>query len=185
MQIETKRLILREWNKKDINDIIEGLNNYDVSKWLPFAPHPYTKKDAKEWITNCTKGSKKKNRDSYELAIELKAEKKVIGGIALSKINKFQGTAGGGIWLNSKYQKQGYGTEAFGARIEFAFNKLGLRRLENGFVRGNKPSFKMQKKFGYRVEGIRRERFRCKADGKIRDEYATALLKKDWKKVRD
>lgn len=183
MRLETKRLILREWTKKDVNDLVQGLNNLNVTKWLIFAPHPYTKKDAEKWITSCLKNAKKgKNRDSYEFAIELKSEKKVIGGISLTKINKLQGTAGGGIWLNQSYHRKGYGSEAFGEKLRFAFNVLKLRRLENGFLRGNKSSFELQKNFGYKVEGMRREAFRCMADGKLKDEYITALLKKNWKK---
>ena len=182
MKLETKRLILREWNKKDIPDIIEGLNNLSVTKWLAFAPFPYTKKDAEAWIKYCEAVAKKLPRTDYEFAIELKAEKKVIGGISLSKINEFQGTAGGGIWINAKYQKQGYGSEAFGERLKFAFNKLKLRRLDNGFIKGNPSSFKMQERYGYRIEGLRRKGFRCMADGKIKDEYITGLLKTEWKK---
>jgi len=182
MELETKRLILREWRKGDAEDLIEGLNNLEVTKWLAFAPYPYTKKDAKEWINYCAEVKKRKKGDSYDFAIELKSEKKVIGGITLNKINKFQRTAGGGIWINAKYQKQGYGTEAFGERIRFAFDKLKLRRLENGFLKGHSHSFKMQKRFGYKIEGMRRKGLICKADGKIKDEYMTGLLKEEWKK---
>ncbi len=32
--IETERLILRQWNMNDIDDIVEGLNNINVTKWL-------------------------------------------------------------------------------------------------------------------------------------------------------
>ena len=32
--IETERLILRQWNMNDIDDIVEGLNNTNVTKWL-------------------------------------------------------------------------------------------------------------------------------------------------------
>lgn len=27
-----------------MNDLVEGLNNLKISKWLVFVPHPYTKK---------------------------------------------------------------------------------------------------------------------------------------------
>lgn len=30
--IETERLILRQWNMDDINDVVEGLNNLNVTK---------------------------------------------------------------------------------------------------------------------------------------------------------
>ncbi len=183
MRLETKRLILREWKEEDINDLVEGLNNLKVSKWLAKAPYPYTKKDAKGWIRFCIENAKKGNaRNSYYFAIELKSEKKVIGGVGLERIDKFQGTAGGGIWINANYHGKGYGTEAFGERIKFAFNKLKLRRLENGYLKGNPSSFKMQEKFGYKLEGMKRKAFKCMADGKIKDEYITGLLRVDWKK---
>lgn len=183
IKLETKRLILREWIKKDVEDLIEGLNNIEVSKWLAFVLYPYTKDDAEKWIEFCVENAKKGENRSYDLAVELKSEKKVIGGVSLDKINKFQGTAGGGIWINAKYHGQGYGTEAFGKRIDFAFNKLELRRLENGFLDGNPSSFKMQEKFGYKIEGMRRKAFRCMADGEIKDEYITGLLKDEWKTI--
>ena len=183
MRLETKRLLLREWTKKDIHDLIEGLNDLKVSKWLALVPYPYTKKDAQEWIKYCVKISKKgQKRNSYHFAIELKSEKKVIGGLSIERIDPFQGTAGGGFWLNSRYHKRGYGMEALILRTNFAFNELNLRKIENGFFRGNNASFKLQKKCGYRIEGIRRKACRCKADGKIKDEYITGLLKEDWKK---
>ena len=60
----------------------------------------------------------------------------------IRNINKKDGTAGGGIWLNEKYQKNGYGTEAFSSRNKYCFDVLGLRRIENGYFRGNEKSEK-------------------------------------------
>ena len=132
------------WRKNDLEDLVEGLNDFKISKWLAFVPHPYTKKDAKQWIDYCIKNaSGKEHVVLYHFVIELKSEKKVIGGLSLEKINKFQGTTGGGIWLNANYHGFGYGTEAYGEKIRFAFQKLKLRRLENGFLKGNLSSFKM------------------------------------------
>ncbi len=83
MKLETERLILREWSEKDVNGLIEGLNNLDVAKWLAFVPYPYTKKDAEEWIKYCVKTVMKGNdRDCYEFAIELKSEKKLLEVLA-------------------------------------------------------------------------------------------------------
>jgi len=172
--IETNRLILRQWNLNDIDDMVEGLNNINVTKWLAGAPYPYTKDDALQFI------NKTINDKLYNFAIVLKSENKVIGGTQLSNINYSNGIAGGGIWINEKYQGYGYGSEAFGARIEYAFNVLGLRRLENGYFKENEKSHKMQLKFGYKDEGIRRKRFISKASGNIEDEYITGLLKEEW-----
>jgi RimJ/RimL family protein N-acetyltransferase len=172
--IETDRLILRQWNMNDIADMVEGLNNINVTKWLAGAPYPYTEKDAEDFV------KKTIDNNLYNFAIVLKSENKVIGGTQLTNISFANGTAGGGIWINENYQGYGYGTEAFGARIKFAFEVLGLRRLENGYFKENEKSHKMQLRFGYKDEGIRRKRFVSKATGKIEDEYITGLLKDEW-----
>jgi len=183
MRLETKRLILRDWVKADIDDIIEGLNNLDVAKWLAFVPNPYTRQNAEEWINHCIgKAAKGRDRSSYDFAIELKYEPKVIGGVTLDRISRMHGTAGGGLWLNANYQGLGYGSEAFGEKIRFAFEDLKLRRLDNGFFDGNVSSLKMQEKFGYKVEGMRRKAFSCMADGELKDEHITGLLVEEWKK---
>jgi len=156
MKLETKRLIFRNWQETDIVDITEGLNNINVSKWLILVPYPYSKENAEEWIKYCIKNDMENNRNGYEFAIVLKSNNKVIGGISISVINKIHGTAGGGIWLNEKYH--GYGKEAFGEKIRFSFEELGLRKLENGFFDGNELSKKMQEYFGYMIEGKRRKK---------------------------
>lgn len=172
--IKTERLILRPFRLTDADDIVEGLNNLNVSKWLAFVPYPYTREDAIKYIEDSI------NNKLYNFAIVLKSENKVIGSTQLSNISKIHGTAGGGIWINEKYHGNGYGTEAWGARIRYAFNELGLRRLENGYFEGNESSFKMQEKFGYKNEGVRRKKFISMATGKVEDEYITGLLKEEW-----
>ncbi len=48
MRIESKRLILRNWEGGDVEDIVEGLNNLEVAKWMAGVPFPYTEKVLKE-----------------------------------------------------------------------------------------------------------------------------------------
>jgi hypothetical protein len=55
-----------------VGDLIEGLNNIEVSKWLAFVPYPYTKEDAEKWIKFCIENDKKGiDRISYDFAVEL------------------------------------------------------------------------------------------------------------------
>lgn len=184
MKIETKRLILRELADRDIDDLVEGLNDLRVSRGVSFAPFPYTKKNALEWVKICQKLSKIKNRNSYNFAIELKSEEKVIGSISLDNINNFQGKSTGGFWINSKYLGRGYEAEALSARICFAFDKLKLRRIESNIFGTDSPLIKIQKKLGYKIEGMKRKSFRSMADGKIRDEIMMGILKEDWVKFK-
>jgi len=173
--------VLRDWTPHDIPNLIDGLNDLNVSRWLAVVPYPYTHQAAEQWIAYCTQLSTKGPvRDAYEFAIELKTTRTVIGGASIIRVNRLHGTAGGGIWLNARYQRQGYGSEAFGEKIRFAFVVLGLRRLENGFFPGNDASFAMQQRFGYRLEGTRRQAYRCLADGAVKDECLTGLLREEW-----
>ena len=172
--IETERLILRQYRLDDVNDVVEGLNNLNVTRWLQGAPYPYTEQDALYFI------NKSLDNRLYNFAIVLKSENKVIGGTQLTNRDFHNGPAGGGIWISEKYWGHGYGSEAFGARIKYAFEVLGLRRLENGYFKENEKSHKMQLKFGYKDEGIRRQRFVSSGSGKTEDEYITGLLKDEW-----
>jgi ribosomal-protein-alanine N-acetyltransferase len=183
LRLTTARLVLRDWTPADLPDLIEGLNDLRVSCWLAFVPHPYTSADAERWLTYCTQlREKEPHREQYEFAIELSSAQKVIGGVSLTRVSRLHGTAGGGIWINTRYQGQGYGSEAFGEKIRFAFEDLQLRRLENGFFTGNTASFALQQRFGYQLEGERRQAYRCMADGTLKNECITGLLKAEWKK---
>ena len=89
MKIESKRLILRKWKDGDIEDIVEGLNNIEVAKWMAGVPYPYTESDAKQFIQH-TKGQDENAKIS--LAIVLKENNKVIGGTEIRNINRKDGT---------------------------------------------------------------------------------------------
>ena len=84
MKIESKRLILRNWEDGDVEDIVDGLNNIEVAKWMATIPYPYTENDAKQFIEH-TKGQDENVKIS--LAIVLKASNKVIGGTEIRNIN--------------------------------------------------------------------------------------------------
>ena len=177
MIIESKRIILRNWDYGDVADVVEGLNNINVSKWLAKVPYPYTENDAKGFIDFARKQD---NQNRLSFAIVLKENNKVIGGTEIANINLKDGIAGGGIWLNEKYQKNGYGMEAFSTKIKYAFDVLGLRKMENGYFAGNEKSKKLQERLGFKTEGIRRKGFICLATGEYVDECITGLFKEEF-----
>lgn len=180
MILETQRLIIRSWQEKDLDDLVEGLNNLNVSSWMAFVPFPYSKEDAERWISYCMNNDRDGNKGGYELAVELKSAQKVIGGVGLSGISNIHGTATGGIWINESFHRNGYGKETFAEKIRFAFEDLGLRKLENGFFADNEASKRMQEELGYKIEGIRRKKYRSLADGELKDEVITGLLREEW-----
>jgi ribosomal-protein-alanine N-acetyltransferase len=179
-RIETERLILRPIERKDVADIVKNINDLRVSKWLLVVPYPYGKKQALFWINSTAKHAKQKPRKEYGYGIELKEEGKIIGGISLHISHQYSESATIGYWLGVKYHGKGYGSEALEALIDLAFKKIKLKRLEAGVFTGNPSSGKLLEKFSFRQEGYRRKAMRCKADGKIKDEYIYGLLRSEY-----
>jgi len=186
MILKTKRLILRPVQRKDISDIVENINNIRVTRWLLVVPYPYARKDAGVWIKSQRKAEKEKpsERKNYQFGIELREESRVIGGIGLHKVDRVQGKAEVGYWLGQNYWRNGYGSEALKAMLDFAFKKLRLRKVEAGVFKGNPSSGKLLEKYGFRKEGLKRKACVCKADGRIRDEYMYGLLRNEYKPRR-
>jgi ribosomal-protein-alanine N-acetyltransferase len=184
MQLKTKRLILRQPRKSDWKDVVDGINEYDVARMLFSTPFPYNKKDADNFIAKKIKQWKEKPQKDYQFFLELKSNKKVIGAMGLSKIDYQSGVAETGSWINKKYWRNGYITEAKTAVNDFAFNKIKLRRLFSSVFKDNKASNATQKKMGYKLEGTQRKAKKDLALGKIHDVNMYGLLKEDWVKTR-
>lgn len=175
MKIKTKRLILRKPIKKDIGDLVEGLNNLEVSRTFGVVPYPYTKTNAIKWI----KCSKRKNKRSYHFGIELKSEKKLVGEIDINHIDYFNQGASISYWVNQKYWKKGIASESIKPIIEFAFNNLKLRRLYLFVYASNESSNNFAKMSGFKLEGTLRKSHKSKATGKIHDVNTYGLLEND------
>jgi RimJ/RimL family protein N-acetyltransferase len=184
MIIKTKRLILRPPRKSDWKDIVEGVKEIEVSGMLLVVPHPYKKKDALWWINSKLKELKKKNKKEYVFFMELKAEKKVIGVTTIHGIDNQSKKGHTGSWINKKYWRRGYILEAKVPVLDFAFNKLKLRKIETSAFVENKASNKMSQKLGFTHEGMKRKTVIAKSTGKIHDENIYGLLKEEWFKIR-
>lgn len=175
MEIESKRLILRNWKDEDINDLVQGLNNIEVAKWMAGVPFPYTKKDAKNFIEQAKRQDEK---IKISLAIVLKENNKVIGGTEIRNINKKDGTAGGGIWLNEQYQKNGYGTEAIKLLLEYGFKYLNLHSIRLDLISINERAHKCYLKCGFKDSGKSREEIFL--NGKYYDKLHMDILENEF-----
>lgn len=182
MRLKTDRLILRDIRVEDLDDLISGLNNINVSGRLARVPYPYTIKDAKWWISKCEEEAKKKPRTEYNFFIELTEESRLIGSADFADVNKFNGTATLGYWLNQNYWRRGIMQEAVTRVIDYGFNSIKLRRINVSAFVDNDGSNGLIKKLGFNYEGMRKAFHRSMSDGKLHDENIYGLLKKDWKR---
>jgi len=184
MKLTTERLILREPIMKDAKDLVKILNSINISENFRTIPYPYTLKMAKSWIKNCIKDTKEKPRKSYSFVIELKPQKVILGAVGLAYVNKYEEIAGLWYWLSKNYWRQGITFEASSSVLDFAFNKIRLRRINASAFGDNESSNNLLKKLGFKYEGTRIKNMRAKSNGKIHDENIYGLLREDYVKKR-
>jgi len=180
MKLTTKRLILREVSKKDLKDLYSDMNNIKISSCLLGVPHPFKLKDACDWIKHCEKTQKQKPREEFVLAITIKGKNKMIGEVIISETDHHQKKAELVYWLSETHWRKGIISEALKAVIDFAFNKLNLRRLEVSAFAENKASNELAKKLGFKYEGTRRQSCVPESTGKIHDDHIYSLLRHEW-----
>ncbi len=176
MKLQTERLVLRNFTKKDVRDLVEGLNNLEVSRTFGVVPYPYTRRHAHLWVDKCSEESRKKKRGSYQFGIELKSEGRLVGCIGLNHVDYFNEGASVSYWINERYWKKGIASEAMKLVIDFAFNKLRLRRLYLFAYDSNDASNNFAEKFGFELEGNLRQSHKSKATGEIFNVNAYGLL---------
>ena len=90
----------------------------------------------------------------YGLFLFSNASDNLVGGVNLSNVRRgVAQTASLGYWMGSAYANQGMMAEALGALLPYAFERLGLHRIEAACLPHNKASRALLAKLGFREEG--------------------------------
>jgi RimJ/RimL family protein N-acetyltransferase len=177
-KIETPRLILRDREVSEAPAANEYGSDPIVVRFLTFGPN--TLSQSREFIRKIRKQCLVKPRQTFELAVQLKSESKVIGGCRIGIHNSDLREGSIGYGFNRKYWGQGYATETVQALIRFGFAKLKLHRLWATCDVKNKASASVMEKSGLRWEGTLRENLLQKE--KWRNTHLYAVLDKDFKR---
>jgi RimJ/RimL family protein N-acetyltransferase len=102
-----------------------------------------------------------------------------VGFIGLESINWRHRWALGGLFLGDRSAwGRGYASDAVRVRTAFAFDTLGLHRIEGHTI--NPAMNRVYQKCGYTHEGAAREKFY--RDGRWLDAQLYAILDKDWRR---
>lgn len=112
-----------------------------------FFPHPYTEKDAKEFIELCNS-----EKPKVTFAIDLGKELVGVTGLELQK-DVYRKSAEIGYWVGEAYRNKGVATEAVKLMVNYGFEKLNLNRIYSGVFEYNRASQKVLLKCGFTYEG--------------------------------
>ena len=177
LPLETERLILREYRESDTADVHEYAKDPEVVRHMPWGPN--TEVDSREFHKRIAAEQAADPRVSWELAIELKAEGRVIGGCGVRIQNAENREADMGYVLNRAYWGQGIITEAARAMLAFGFNQLGMHRIWATCHPDNIGSIRVLEKIGMRREGYLRENIWIR--DRWRDSLLYAILDDEWR----
>jgi ribosomal-protein-alanine N-acetyltransferase len=164
-QIETARLMLRCFTRRDAEAVRRLADNYSVARHTLNIPHPYPVGVADEWIAGHARLWELRTSGTW--AITIAAEGTLVGAITLTWINRTRAELG--YWIGEPYWGSGYCSEAARALIEFGFERLELKRIIAEHLRDNPASGRVMQKAGMRHTGSRRraDRNRRKTDMEI------------------
>ena len=99
------KINLRPITKDDAASIYTYARNRSISRYT-FLPHPYTRKDADEWVI--TSSERNASGIDFNMGIELPASGEIIGMISLNNIDVINRNAELGYWLGKPFWGKGF-----------------------------------------------------------------------------
>ena len=170
MEIPISPWKLRPWQPGDVAALVKYGNNRAIWRNLGDRfPHPYTAKDAEEWVKSSTDSA-----PATFLAIASSDE--AIGSIGLMPQDDVHfRSAELGYWLGEPFWGQGIATRAVRAFSEYAFANFDLIRLFAIVFEWNPASARVLEKSGFTLEA--RMRKSATKDGHTVDELLYALVR--------
>jgi [ribosomal protein S5]-alanine N-acetyltransferase len=170
LELEFGEYKLRNWQESDQSSLVKYANNLKIWQNLDdIFPHPYTSRDAQQWI-------KITNDSKTDLAIATQVE--AIGGIGIRlQANVYRRSAEIGYWLGEPFWNKGIMTDAVETMVKYTFQNFDIVRIFANVFEWNTASIHVLEKNKLKREG-RMEKHITKA-GKTFDAYLYALVRKD------
>jgi len=156
--------------------------------WLfPWEPRPagapYPAGDRTTYVTRCSMRERERQLGTgYGFGIF--AMGRFVGEINLSSVQRgpFQ-NAYIGYWVDQAQAGRGYVPEANVLLFRFAFEEIGLHRLQVSIIPRNRPSRRVVQKLWLRGEGIALRYLEI--DGRWEDHVRYAITAEEWAERRD
>jgi RimJ/RimL family protein N-acetyltransferase len=153
LELDAEGLHLRPWQPEDADALFEATRESfaTVSPWLPWLHEGYTRDDSKRWVDDCQ--AARERGDAYAFGI-FDDQGRLLGDIAINRIDSRRRSANLGYWVRESAQGQGVATRAARAIAAFGFDVLGLVRIEVVIAVDNIPSRRTAERLGAYLDGI-------------------------------
>lgn len=146
-EVTTERLLLRQLNPGDDNEIFAIRSDDRVNKFLD-RPKCTSIEEARAFIDKINNGIK--NNESVYWGITFKNDNKIIGTICFWNITKNEYKAEVGFELHPDFQGKGIMQEALSNIIHYGFSDLRLKLIEGWANARNLSSIKILEKNNFK-----------------------------------
>ena len=149
--IETSQLIIRTLKLENISpSYLDWLSDPEINKYLETRHTKYDLSSSLDFVR-----SNFKCPDNLLMGMYIKETNCHVGNIKLGPVNWHYKRAGVGLMIGEKTQwGKGLATEAIEGIVVFAFEKIGLIRVQAGAYAENISSIKAFQKAGFEIEGV-------------------------------
>jgi ribosomal-protein-alanine N-acetyltransferase len=143
--LRTDRFLLRQFHPNDLASVFKGLSHQDVIRYygVSYATQEETLHQL-TWFNDL-----QKNETGMWWAICDSGSKTFYGAIGFNDLSKIDKKAEIGFWLLPEYWGKGIIKEVADPVCNYAFEKLGLRKIEAMVETENENSKKVLKKIGF------------------------------------
>jgi RimJ/RimL family protein N-acetyltransferase len=170
--LETERLLLRDFRLEDEAGIYEYASDPEVVRYADWGPSDISTIRAN--LQRRLKEQESWPRDCIEVAVELRSNNCLIGGMRITIQDHTNRTADFGYTFNRRYWNNGYATEGTRALLHLTFSSLNLHRMWATCDVRNRASYRVMEKLGMRREALFKKDVLQK--GEWRDSYLYAVL---------
>ncbi|MGK2861818.1 MAG: GNAT family N-acetyltransferase [Chitinophagaceae bacterium] len=176
LNIETKRLNIRQLELSDLSDFHIYRSNPEITKYQGF--DVMTMEQAEMFIKDNSTKPFGKPGEWVQYGIENRETRQVIGDCAI-KLDKYDTRiAEIGITISHLEQKRGYAKETLLGILAFLFDTKEIHRVVEIVDAENVASINLLKSTGFKQEGHFIENIYFK--GKWGSEFQYAMLKREW-----
>jgi RimJ/RimL family protein N-acetyltransferase len=175
MELQTPRLILREFTLEDFADVHAYASRPETVPYATWGPN--TPEQTREFLDRKLVRQRESPRWAYGLAAQCRATGHVIGTVGLTITRAEHREAEVGYVFHPDCWNQGYATEATIALLKFGLGPLNLHRIFATCDPRNRASARVLEKSGLRFEGHLRDHLLQR--GAWRDSLLYAVLQQD------
>lgn len=177
-EIKDGVILMRPFHLRDAEETYAAVHESltDLKPWMSWAHDRYSLSDAKEFIR--VTRARWEEGTLFAFVITDAKSGSVLGGCSLSHIHPVYHLCNLGYWVRTSRRGEGIAVRATKLAARYAFEKIGLIRVEIVMAVNNKPSQRVAEKAGAHYEGILHNRMVVGRE--IYDAHMYSLIPQDF-----